>query len=545
MWLSHRSSSSVLLVVVSLCHVAQAFQAITRGRGRGRVHFTNSDRSWVLPHEAPSQRLRKGTSSTQLHAASRPNNPLLTPKSKPPPSPSSTGLSRRQVGELAIAATGIGISITGTREVRDTDYGLWGILPVGPYKTKKTIRETIVPDTLWTFDQKFGILNVQVPLRMTLIKLSNGGLLCYNPIAATPECVRLVQEIVADHGPIRHIVVGSVALEHKAYGGVFAQKFPTAQVWLQPGQYAFPINLPSPFLGFPSSRTHMMPSNLDAAPDDWKRDFDFATLGPIISRDGAFGETVMFHRPTQTLLCTDTVVQVTDEIPSIYNSDHAPLLYHARDTITDVVTDNEETLRKGWKRVVLFGLYFMPSGITIKDVKTALNERRPDINPDFAGVYPWDWNLEQEQASWDAIAASPPKGGGRGRGGGAGLLVAPILQVLLLNRSPIEVLDFADRVAQWPIQRIIPAHLQNNVQATGADYRNAFRFLEAGGIPNGQPRPLAADLQALRDAEVSLIASGAIVPSPPLVGGAVSRGEVLAQTVYQCRAGVCQPKAAA
>ena len=66
-----------------------------------------------------------------------------------------------------------------------------------------------------------------------------------------------------------------------------------------------------------------------------------------------------------------------------------------------------------------------------------------------------------------------------------GLLVAPILQQLILNREPIEVLDFADKVAQWPIERIIPAHLKNNLIYTGKDYRAAFTFLEAGGIPRG------------------------------------------------------------
>lgn len=76
---------------------------------------------------------------------------------------------------------------------------------------------------------------------------------------------------------------------------------------------------------------------------------------------------------------------------------------------------------------------------------TALNERRPDINSDFAGVYPWDW-VRDDVASFKALTG--------------GLLVAPILQKLILNRNPIEVLDFADKVAQWPIERIIPAHLK-------------------------------------------------------------------------------------
>lgn len=277
-------------------------------------------------------------------------------------------LSRRQVGELTVATIGLGISFAGTREVDPTDYGLWGVLPVGTYKKKPTIRQTIVENQIWTFDQKFGILNVQVPLRMTVIKLSSGGLFVYDPIAATPQCLQLIQELVDQHGPIKHIAVGSVALEHKAYAGVFAQKFPKAQVWLQPGQYSFPVNLPDVFLGFPTSRTKVMPKSIDEAPDDWKPDLDFLTLGPLISRDGAFGETVFLHKPTKTLLVTDTCLEVSEDIPEIYETDPKPLLYHARDTITDVVQDSPETRKKGWRRIVLFGLYFTPSAIDIKDV---------------------------------------------------------------------------------------------------------------------------------------------------------------------------------
>lgn len=195
----------------------------------------------------------------------------------------SEGLSRRQFNELAVAATGLGVSFLGTRETSPTDYGLWGILPLGTYKSKKTIIQEIVPGKIWTLDQKFGILNVQVPLRMTVVKMSDGGLWIYNPVAATEECLDMLKELVSKHGPLKHIVVGSVALEHKVYAGVLSQKFPKAQVWLQPGQYSFPVNLPDTFLGFPLSRTKMIPKPEDA-PEDWKKNFDFLTVGPIISK---------------------------------------------------------------------------------------------------------------------------------------------------------------------------------------------------------------------------------------------------------------------
>ena len=209
--------------------------------------------------------------STSLHASSNEE--------------SSQQLSRRQVGELTVAALGLGTSFIATRENKPTDYGLYGVLPVGPYKTKTTIMENIVSGKIWTLDQKFGILNVQVPVRMTIVKLSTGGLFVYDPIAATPECLSFVKDLVKEHGPIKHIVLGSVAIEHKVYAGVFAQKFPKAQVWLQDGQYAFPNNLPTPFLGFPQGRTKTIPKRKEDAPPEWN-DFEFETLGPVISRDG-------------------------------------------------------------------------------------------------------------------------------------------------------------------------------------------------------------------------------------------------------------------
>jgi hypothetical protein len=435
-------------------------------------------------------------------------------------------VTRRQTFELAFAAAGLTTTFAGTRENTPQDYGLWGILPVGPYKKKKTIMESIVDDTIWTFDQKFGILNVQVPLRMTVIKLKEGGLFVYDPIAATPELLGYMKQLEKEHGPVKHIVLGSVAIEHKVYAGVFAQKFPSAQVWVQPGQYSFPSNLPIPYLGFPAGRTNVIPANEADAPKDWT-DFEFRTLGPLISKDGAFGETVFFHKPTNTLLVTDTVVEVTNEVPKIFEDDVKPLLYHARTTVTEVVEDTPEVRERGWRRVVLFGLFFTPGALKIKDVDTALAERRPDINSDFAGLYPWDW-VGDDIASFKALQG--------------GLLVAPILQQLILNREPIEVLDFADEVAKWPIKRIIPAHLQNNLKYTGKDYRAAFGFLEAKGVRKGLPKPLDIDMKALRDAEVGLLESGAVAKCPPLPGGKVSRAEILEQTVYGCRGDICAPR---
>jgi len=242
------------------------------------------------------------------------------------------------------------------------------------------------------------------------------------------------------------------------------------------------------------------------------------TLGPFRSRDGAFSESVFRHKESKTLIVTDTVLEVTEEVPEICELEPSPLLYHARDTINQIVEDTPEMRKIGWRRVALFGLFFTPSAIDIKDADMAFKERRPDINSDFLGIYPWDW-VRDERMSFDAL-----KGG---------LLVAPILQTLILNRTPIQVLDFADTVSKWEIERIIPAHFKNDLRYTGEDYRKAFSFLEDKGVPSGLPKPLEADLQFLRESEEGLIGSGSIVPCPPLPGGKFTRDEILAQTILR------------
>ena len=218
------------------------------------------------------------------------------------------------------------------------------------------------------------------------------------------------------------------------------------------------------------------------------------------------------------MIVTDTVLEVTDEVPEICELDPSPLLYHARDTVSQKVDNTPEVRKRGWRRIALFGLFFTPSAIDIKDAGVAFQERRPDIMEDFLGIYPWDW-VRDDKASFDALTG--------------GLLVAPILQTLILNRTPVQVLDFADEVSKWDIERIIPAHFKNDLKYNGKDYRKAFSFLEASGVPKGLPRPLDADLQFLKESEQGLIDSGAIVPCPPLPGGKFSRDEILAQTILR------------
>lgn len=55
---------------------------------------------------------------------------------------------------------------------------------------------------------------------------------------------------------------------------------------------------------------------------------------------------------SQSLLVTDMVVKVEDEVPEIVAEDPRPLLFHARDNAKQKVEDTKEVRRKGWRRIV-------------------------------------------------------------------------------------------------------------------------------------------------------------------------------------------------
>jgi len=165
---------------------------------------------------------------------------------------------------------------------------------------------------------------------MQLLPEAGGGLWVHNPLAPTPQLLSYVRDLEKIHGPVRHVVLGTVALEHKATLGPFAQHFPKATVWIQPGQWSFPVQLPMEFLGVAQNndKLRILPSSgylhgevtleeeLRSIPErryrywaerepvpEWTADIDYKTLGPLRFKSvGAYSETAFFHKRMKTLL---------------------------------------------------------------------------------------------------------------------------------------------------------------------------------------------------------------------------------------------------
>lgn len=382
---------------------------------------------------------------------------------------------------------------------RDWEWRFWPVLPLYPYGKRRTLRTEVVPDRLWTFDQMHGILYAVVPIRMTVVRLESGGLLVYAPVAPTRECVRLVRELETQYGDVTYILLPtSSGLEHKIFVGPFARHFSQAQVFVAPHQWSFPFNLPLSWLGFPARRTQELPTDSSQAP--FGREFDYAILDINLGR-GSFVEVALFHRPTHTLLVTDAVLSVPSDPPAIAQLDPYPLLFHARDSALDPLEDTEDNRRKGWQRISLFAIYFGPSQVQTVGLGQMVREalRAGDRSRKaYFGLYPFRWGVDWHE-SFDNLRA-----GGRP-------FVAPILQTLIFPQAPRQIGDWANRVAGWQFERVIPAHFDAPIPATPEQFHQAFAFLEDQHVKANHPLP-DVDLEYIRGIEATLMKWGIATP---------------------------------
>ncbi len=373
---------------------------------------------------------------------------------------------------------------------KDFLWSFWFTLPIYPFSQRQTIRTEVVKNTVWTFDQLQGIFYVVVPIRMSVVKLNAGGLLIYAPVAPTPECIRLVNELVAEHGDVKYIILPtSSGLEHKVFVGPFARYFRHAQIFVAPKQWSFPLNLPLSWLGLPAKRTQVLPEDSSQTP--FAKEFNYAILGSIELGLGRFAEVAFFHRKSRTLLLTDTIVSVPAEPPAIVQLDSYPLLFHAKDKATDRIADTYTNRCKGWQRICLFALYFAPSALEVPQLQELFSNalKASDRSKKaYFGLFPFRWQ-NNWQRSFEVLRDRQ-------------LFVAPVLQTLILNRASTETLAWVDIVASWDFERIIPCHFDSPIAAQPQQFRQAFAFLEKPAFTNNSLPD--SDLELLKKLEAGL-----------------------------------------
>ena len=137
---------------------------------------------------------------------------------------------------------------------------------------------------IWTAEHPLTVAPfMNLGARMTVIRLSSGGLLLHSPVEWTEE----LDHAVSVHGPVRFIVAPNML--HHLFVGSWMERYPDALAFAAPG-----LSAKKPALRFHKT-LH------SAATPSWGDEISHESL------QGApkLNEVVLFHHPTKTLLITD------------------------------------------------------------------------------------------------------------------------------------------------------------------------------------------------------------------------------------------------
>jgi len=324
-----------------------------------------------------------------------------------------------------------------------------------PINNRATYRYSLGRDT-WALEQLIAFANVTATIRTNVVKLSSGGLWVCGPLWPTEEYCKLLDEL----GEVTEVVLPVNALEHKAAMKQFVEKYPTANVWIAPGQYGpfgecgtitsgmsvdqiekvrhdasktmgYRVDgiLPTGSLSNDSAE-NIMPKNLRPS---WINEDEFSveTLYVELPENaGPVSESAFYHKSTKTLIVTDAVVCV----PSTTDFPIQPIFA----TYFDEKVLSNPTF---WPRTVLQAV-FLP------------------LRTETGSVYP----------GYDALANR--------------LVRAPILRAFADARSPNEVRSWVENIVNNnKFDRIITSHFASPITASPSLFANAFEHLNQNATP--------------------------------------------------------------
>lgn len=189
--------------------------------------------------------------------------------------------SNRLLIGATVAAGAAGLMLWLTRGATADD----SAIPYSPVDRPKPLAEGV-----WIVDgEPISAMGLKLPVRMTVIRLTDGGLLLHSPTQYTAELGHALEAL----GHVRHLVAPTVA--HWMFLKEWQLAFPQATSW-----------------GVPAlrNRAQVRKAGLridvdlgDQAPDAWADDIQQG----MVRGGGGFEEAWLLHKASRTLLLADLV----------------------------------------------------------------------------------------------------------------------------------------------------------------------------------------------------------------------------------------------
>ncbi|HEX7668866.1 MAG TPA: DUF4336 domain-containing protein [Polyangiaceae bacterium] len=149
------------------------------------------------------------------------------------------------------------------------------------------VLEPFAPE-IWVAARKQKFWGLETGTKMTIVRLSDGGLFVHCPVALTER----TREAVDALGPVRAVVASS--LFHHLYAGQWMEAFPKASF--------------HPCPGLERKRGDLTWGRVlgDSPLDPWATDLDQAAFTSRFEH-----EVVFFHRKTRTMICADALLNLS------------------------------------------------------------------------------------------------------------------------------------------------------------------------------------------------------------------------------------------
>jgi hypothetical protein len=142
---------------------------------------------------------------------------------------------------------------------------------------------------IWTVNSTIAAGGLALPTRMTVMRLTDGGLLLHSPTRFTADLGDSIEAL----GPVRHLVAPTFA--HWLHLAEWRREFPEAITWGVPGLRERPQVV--------TSGTRIDRDLTHNAPPDWESDLDQV----LVHGGGGFSECAFFHRASRTLVLCDLI----------------------------------------------------------------------------------------------------------------------------------------------------------------------------------------------------------------------------------------------